>query len=64
MDMKELTAMNTQELHDALREKRSELRELKFKVALDEDKQVRKVRVLRNDIARILTVLNTRKNNS
>ena len=44
-----------------LTEKRDELRELRFKVAANKLKQVRKIRVTRNEIARILTRLNELK---
>ena len=61
MEMKELQDLNIDELKKLLEEKRSSLRELRFKVSLDEHKKVRELRVLRKDIARILTLLNKKE---
>lgn len=61
MKVTELQKKDQKELHELLQEKRTALGELRFKLALDEEKQVRKARVLRKDIARILTVLNQAK---
>lgn len=58
MEIAELQKMKQEELHDLLREKRNSVQELRFKISLDEHKQVRMVRSLKKDIARILTVLN------
>ncbi len=59
--MKELQDLNIDELHKLLSEKRSTLRELRFKVSMDEHKKVRELRDVRKDIARILTLLNKNK---
>ena len=59
--MKELQDLNTDELQKLLSEKRSTLRELRFKVSLDEHKKIREIRVARKDIARILTLLNRKE---
>jgi len=61
MEMKELQDLNIDELHKLLSEKRSTLRELRFKVSMDEHKKVRELRDVRKDIARILTLLNKNK---
>ncbi len=58
MTMKELQSLNTEELQEQLEKKRETLRELRFKVSLDEHKKIRELRVLKKDIARILTLLN------
>lgn len=58
MDTKELRKMNKEDLLLKLREKKEKLQQLKFKVSLEEHKQVRDLRVLKKEIARILTILN------
>lgn len=62
MDMKTLEKKSVPDLEKLLGEKREELRELRFKVAANQLKQVHKVRVVRTEIAQILTLLNERKN--
>ena len=62
MGMKTLEKKSVPDLEKLLGEKREELRELRFKVAANQLKQVHKVRVVRTEIAQILTLLNERKN--
>lgn len=59
MKYTELQQKQLTDLQKLLAEKRSELQMLKFKVANDQSKEVRKVRVLKKEIAQILTVMQT-----
>lgn len=61
MKIHELREKSPEELHHALREKREELRALRFKVAADEHTKVRDIRQARKTIAKILTLLNMGK---
>ena len=58
MDIKELKNKSISELHKILAEKRERLRELRFKDAAKQLKNIREIRFLRKDAARILTLLN------
>ncbi len=62
MDMKTLATKSGPDLQKLLAEKREELRELRFKVAANQLKQVHKIRVVRTEIAQILTLLSELKN--
>lgn len=61
MDVKELKNQSVKELHRRLAEKRDELREYRHRVSERQLNQVRKIRGLRQDIARILTVINANR---
>jgi len=61
MDYKELKNKSESELHKLLAETREKLRELKFKDANKQLKNVREIRVVRNTIARSLTLLKANK---
>lgn len=61
MDLKELKTKNESELHKLLAEYRDKLRELRFKDAGKQLKNVREVRKVRVVISRILTLLNKKK---
>jgi len=61
MEFKELKNKSAGELQKLLVDQRNNLRELKFKVASDQLKNVRTVRVARKIIARILFLLNQKK---
>ncbi len=61
--MKELKQKNISELQKELASKRDEMRELRFKFAQGEVKNVRALRKIRKEIAQILTLLNSRKAN-
>lgn len=58
MEVKDLQNKSVAELHKMLREKRDELRELRFKTHEGQLKQLDKVKKLKKDIARVLTVIN------
>jgi large subunit ribosomal protein L29 len=61
MDIKELKNKNESELHNMLSEQREKLRELRFKDANKQLKNVRQIRDIRKTIAKILTLLNAKK---
>ena len=65
MDYKELKNKSENELHRILAETREKLRDLRFKDASKQLKNVREIRVVRETIARILMLLNesNKKNN-
>ncbi len=60
--MENLKDKSESELQELLRQERAKLRELRFQVLSEQYKQVREVRTVRKNIARILTELNSRKN--
>ena len=60
IDFKDIQKKKKEDLKKLLSEKQSELKELKFKVQANELKNVRSVRTLKREIAKILTVLNVR----
>ena len=63
---KELRLKPEEELNQLLSESQKKLRELRFNLASGKVKNVRIIRVLKKDIARILTILNEKneiKNN-
>lgn len=53
----ELREKNVVELEKLLREKREELRTLRFKVSADQHKNVRELRAARKTIARLETLI-------
>lgn len=59
--MKELKTKTQSELQRFLAESRDRLRDLRFKDASKQLKNVRDIRKLRVEIARIMTVLNSQK---
>lgn len=60
MEFKELKNLNKNELQKTLSEQREKLRELRFKDANKQLKDVREIRVVRTVISRILTILNSK----
>lgn len=58
---KELREKSLTELHNLLAEKRAELRELKFRHSYEQIDNPIRIRTLRRDIARILTVINEKQ---
>ncbi len=58
MEIKELTTKTPAELIKLLAESQEKLRELRFKDSNKQLKNVRSIRVLKQDIARINTLLN------
>ncbi|MDP2830529.1 MAG: 50S ribosomal protein L29 [bacterium] len=61
MEFKELKKKSESELHRILAESRDKLRDLRFKDANKQLKNVREIRKVREMIARILTLLNSKK---
>ncbi|MFA5135123.1 MAG: 50S ribosomal protein L29 [Patescibacteria group bacterium] len=57
MDMKELRSKPAAELQKLIKAQREQLRDLRFKVAAKQHKDVRDLRDTRTSIAQILTVL-------
>lgn len=60
MEYKDLKNKSIKELQELLAEKRGELRELTFKVGENQLKGVRKIRIIKKDIAQILTAINAK----
>jgi len=58
LTLEELKKKSQQELHVLLAESRETLRDLRFKDSQKQLKNVRDIRVMRREIARILTLLN------
>lgn len=61
MKFKELATKSETELHKLLSEFRTQQRELRFKVASDQQKNIRQLRTVRKNIAQILMLLNSNK---
>jgi ribosomal protein L29 len=61
MDIKELLTKTPAELSKLLAESQERLRELRFKDSNKQLKNVRSIRELKQGIARILTLLNNKK---
>ena len=60
MEIKELTSKTPAELQKLLAQYREKLRELRFKDSKRQLKNIREIRQVRETIARIFTVLNTK----
>lgn len=60
MDYKELKNKNKSDLHKILVESRDKLRDLRFKDANKQLKNVREMRVIKKIVARVLTLLNNK----
>ena len=60
MEIKELTSKTPAELQKLLAQYREKLRELRFKDSNKQLKNIREIRQVRENIARIFTVLNTK----
>ncbi|MFH1427980.1 MAG: 50S ribosomal protein L29 [Patescibacteria group bacterium] len=58
MEFKELKKKTKNELHNILAESRDKLRDLRFKDANKQLKNVREIRKIRETIAQVLTLLN------
>ena len=61
MEFKELKTKDKKELQNLLVVDREKLRELRFKDSNKQLKNIREIRVLRNQIAQILTLLNNQE---
>jgi ribosomal protein L29 len=62
MDIKELKTKSEKELHALLSASRFKLKELRFKDASHQLKDVREIRETRQLIARVFTLINSAKN--
>lgn len=60
-ELKKLKSESKEELYKLLLDSSKKLQDLKFNLAAGKVKNVRSVRVLKKDIARILTLLNEMK---
>ena len=61
MEFKELKSKTKSELHNILAEDRNKLRELRFKDANKQLKNVREIREIRKNIQQVLTLLNKKE---
>ncbi|MBP9732569.1 MAG: 50S ribosomal protein L29 [Candidatus Magasanikbacteria bacterium] len=61
VNAKDLQSQSVQELHESLSSKREELRTLRFSVSGNQLKDVRSIREVRTDIARILGAISAKK---
>ncbi len=61
MELKELKKKKISDLHRILREQRDKLRDLRFKDANKQLKDVRQIRKIKQTISRCLTLLNSEK---
>ncbi len=61
MDLKELKTKTIAELHNILSDFREKLRDFRFKDSSKQLKNIRGIRVLKKDIARVLTLINKDK---
>lgn len=61
-ELKELKAKSAVELNKLLAANREKMRELNFRIAQNQNKNVREIRFVKKKIARILTVLNQLNN--
>ncbi len=61
MKIKELRKLDIQKLNETLAELRNKSREFRFSIANNQLKAVRNLRVVKKDIAKVLTVLNEKR---
>ena len=61
MDFKELKSKTEKELGEILNQSRDKSRDLRFKDANKQLKNVREIRVIKKTIAEVLTLINSRK---
>ena len=64
MKAKELKQKSEKELQRLLQEDREKLRQLRFDLSAGKVKNVREIRKIKKDIARIMTVLGSKNNNN
>ncbi len=64
MKARDFQKMNEKELQDLLRERREELMKKRFDLSAGRLKNVREIRAIKKDIARILTIVNQRRKNA
>ncbi|MDD3887419.1 MAG: 50S ribosomal protein L29 [Patescibacteria group bacterium] len=60
MKVKEIREKKDKELVKMLAEKRESLREVRFKIASNQHKNVKEISLLKKDIAKVLTVMKER----
>jgi large subunit ribosomal protein L29 len=63
MEYKELKNKSEKDLQELLSENREELRKSRFEASGNQLKNVKKIDKIKKDIARILTFINSKKNN-
>lgn len=61
MDLKELKTKTIAELHNILSDLREKLRDFRFKDSSKQLKDIREIRVIKKNIARVLTLINKDK---
>jgi len=64
MTTKELRAKSEKQLQNLLAESRDKLREMRFRVAQRQLKKVRDIRVVKKEIAQIMTILKEKRSHS
>lgn len=64
MKIAELRKLDNSKLNNALVDLRNKNRELRFSIANNQLKNVRELRVVKKDIAKVLTVLNEKRTGS
>lgn len=62
--MKEIKEKSQKQLHALLAERREEIRVVRFRLASNQEKNVKKIQSLRKDIARILSFLSKKAEKS
>lgn len=61
MKIKEIEKKSEKEIKQLLQEKRERLRQINFSIATGKVKNVREIRLIKKDIARLLTVTDSKK---
>ncbi len=61
MELKELKGKTESELHRLLSESRDKIRDMRFKAASKQLKNIREIRAVKKTIAQILTLLNKKE---
>ena len=61
MKTRDFRNKSEEELHSLLRQKREALRQLRFDLVAGKVKNLREIRAVKKDIARILTVINEKR---
>ncbi|OGY90401.1 MAG: 50S ribosomal protein L29 [Candidatus Komeilibacteria bacterium RIFCSPLOWO2_01_FULL_52_15] len=60
MKMREIKELTAKQISEKLSELRAQIRDMRFKIASQQTKNVRELRTVRKNIARMLTVQNTK----
>lgn len=61
MKIKEIEKKSEKEIKQLLQEKRERLRQINFSITTGKVKNVREIRLIKKDIARLLTVIDSKK---